>query len=127
MAGSMAAALAAAGLLALAAADDFWYRDFNSTAGLRFNGVAGTSSCNDGAVYNYSVVHGGNDGEWEAERAFEQDLGAPTDTEVTVDTASKEEVQATTRRHAVYPHALAAGAAPTGGCPVRLRCVARAR
>jgi hypothetical protein len=42
-------------------AADFWYTDFNDTTGLRFNGEATTSTCDDGVAYAYNLPHGRND------------------------------------------------------------------
>jgi hypothetical protein len=53
--------LITAALLATARAD-FVYPDFTDTTGLRLNGNASTSSCDDGGPYAYSPLHGLNDG-----------------------------------------------------------------
>lgn len=107
--------------------DDFWYRDFNTTTGLRFNGVAGTSSCDDGGNYFYSLVHGINDDNFDALLdPVLGDGGGPAEAVTTASTIGAGSTADVSKYSAVFPHRLTSGTgAPAGGCPVRLRCVRR--
>lgn len=102
-------------------AADFAYIDFNSTAGLTFNGVATTSSCADGHAYNYSVAHGTNDA-----TGGELGTGYHLETTSTIvdesfDTHTAPQLRTATRYEAAFPHRTDALTSPTSPCPVRLR------
>ena len=105
-------------------ADDFWYKDFNSTVGLRFNGVAGTSSCDDGAQYAYSVLHGINDEQFDATvDPVIIDGRGTTESVVTSSTvdALGSSMRETTQFYADFPHRFVVGPSPSSTCPVRIR------
>lgn len=101
---------------------DFIYVDFNETSGLRYNGDATTTSCDDGKPYVYNAPHGKND-------AYDNGTQIPwieetTDvyseqTSMTFEAAQQDE---TTRYLAEFPHRDAESKAPDpAGCPLRLR------
>lgn len=100
---------------------DFYYRTFNTTAGLQFNGVATTSSCDDNGPYAYQPLHSIND-----ESDTTQPIHTITETtqamtEDRIFTATAEELRNASRYHAVFRNRDASVVAPVAGCPVRLR------
>lgn len=101
---------------------DFFYPHFNDTAALRFNGVAATSSCEDGGPYAYDPVHGTNDAPDYGETVSTTHEGTGSIEEFTVATASVAESRNTTKHEASFAHREAVRRAPDpAGCDVRLR------
>ena len=97
---------------------DFEYRAFNDSAGLRFNGAAGLSSCLRRGDLLYSVVYGVNDAPQRGGGASSA-VGAA---EATVATVTAEDSWRTARHLAAFPHRDAFAPAPDGDlCDVRLR------
>lgn len=106
------------------AADDFWYRDFNSTAGLAFNGAAGTSTCADGSQYHYSVVYGVNDVADAGSTPDVLELAGGALATTHIDSIPSAAAAAdVSRRLASFPHRSRTATSPTAPCPARLRCV----
>jgi hypothetical protein len=101
-------------------AGDFWYVDFNETAGLRFNGVATTSSCGDNTGYEYNVLHGLNDASERGSKPPVMVEGTATTSETTVFTGDEQDTVDTQVYRALFPNRDGAATAPTT-CPVRLR------
>lgn len=108
-------------LVQRASAGDYWYVDFNETAGLRFNGDATTSSCGDNSGYEYRVVHGTNDAS-ETGSSKPSILGESTDStsELTVYTGDAQDTIDTTVYRSLFPNRDGAAEGPKS-CPVRLR------
>lgn len=101
---------------------DFYYPHFNETSGLRFNGVATTSSCDDGGPYRYEPAHGTNDLSDRGEIEFvtrENGAGIEEYNVVTVDEADRVN---TSKFEAMFGSRESVGDSPDPEqCNVRLR------
>lgn len=107
---------------ALVNAGDFFFEDFEITAGLRFNGVAGVSDCSDATNYNYTSLDDMNDqnADDETPQVYRESTDtASITTTVTADTIN--EVANVSRFKAVFPHRSSAMPALRKICPKRLR------
>ena len=121
----------AASLLPTGSRADFLYADFNETAGLRFNGGATTSSCDDGTRAPYaseSPAHGANDLADAGSQAPVVDEDADVVREHTSATVERADAARTQRFLSGFPHADKYGLPPyrdsPDGCAVRLRLTA---
>jgi len=103
----------------------FTYLSFNDTSGLRLNGDAATSSCEDGGPYHYSAVYGTGDGTSDGGLDVRLEEGTSTRSETrTLSFGSSPQTGSGARLLAGFPSRDAFGGSPdntTGPCPVRLR------
>ena len=118
---------------------EFYYRDFNSTSGLAFNGAATTSSCEetggrngdhagDHPAYGYSDSHGreGRQPREEDDRLFRREESVSALKESFTETSAEGDAERISSEISSFSHhdeAYYGGFrnAPTDSCPVRLR------
>ena len=110
-------------LLLRCAHADFIFAEFNSTAGLRLNGHAATTSCSitRPLEFAYSVRFGANDATDDAAvRPALTDTPATFDTYTRTTIVAEADARLTSRFLAAFPHREASGVAPDA-CAARLR------
>jgi hypothetical protein len=109
-------------LLPPLASADFTYPDFAEASGLRYNGDATTSSCDDGLPYAYNAAHGVDDPSDEGSQVPVVEEGTSVVEEHTHSTHTDEDAARTPRFLAGFPHRDGQGKSPDpSGCPLRLR------
>ena len=108
--------------LAPSATAEFFYNSFNDSAGLRFNGAAGVSSCLRQSDYEYSVVYGINDKPDSGQQPVRLTETLTSLSEETFATITTDDTLRTARYLAQFPHRDAYAVAPDMSlCDVRLR------